>query len=149
MSVLSEALQGVADLFVLEIKASMATYGLNDSALQQSVEGAPEGTDTIVISMNLYGQWVISGRKPGTKKVPIAALIAWIKRKGFRGRNKLGRFISDTSLAFAIQNAIYKNGIKGRDFLTEPIIENFDLANEMLIEALYRELTKELQLVYG
>ncbi len=91
-----------------------------------------------------YLRYVVSGRKPGVKKVPIAALIAWIKANNIgagnlprasirtrvdgklvRKRAARGRFIdrnaitdlSINRLAFAIQNAIYKRGIRPRPYV--------------------------------
>lgn len=69
-----------------------------------------------------YAQYVERGRRPGAKKVPISALIAWIKaRRVGIGRTTRGRFtartVTVTQLAFAIQAAIYKRGIAGRPFI--------------------------------
>lgn len=92
-----------------------------------------------------YAKYVISGRRPFAKKVPIAALVEWIKIKGvgegnlprasIRTRNAQGRLVrrrtadgrfidrnaitalSINKLAWAIQASIYRNGIKGRDFV--------------------------------
>ena len=53
-----------------------------------------------------YGSFIDRGRKPGTRKVPIDALIEWIKRKQFQiDVDKI------RGVAFAIQTKIFKEGI--------------------------------------
>lgn len=53
-----------------------------------------------------YGRFVDTGRKAGVKRVPIDALIDWlrIKKMDLRGN-------SERQVAFAIQRAIYNKGI--------------------------------------
>ena len=53
-----------------------------------------------------YGVYVDRGRKAGTKKVPIDAILRWIRVKGIDLRGK-----REVSVAFAIQHSIFKNGI--------------------------------------
>lgn len=53
-----------------------------------------------------YGAYVDRGRKPGGKKVPISALIEWIRIKGFATEAKKIK-----GIAFAIQKTIFKEGI--------------------------------------
>lgn len=69
------------------------------------------------IMMEEYWQWVQSGRRPGSKGVPTGSLLKWIKDRKLKGRDKLGRFITDKSFAFAIQNNIKKFGIRPSNFL--------------------------------
>jgi hypothetical protein len=53
------------------------------------------------------------------KKPPIGPLDKWIVRKGFKDiRDEKGRFIKRRSLAFAIQNKIYRDGIKPSHFFS-------------------------------
>jgi hypothetical protein len=77
-----------------------------------------------------YFKYVNLGRKKGKKLVPIPAILEWIKIKNIKGRNKKGRFIPRLSFAYAIQQNIFKYGIrpaniydKGLDSL-EDIFEN-------------------------
>ena len=53
-----------------------------------------------------YGEYVDRGRKAGGKRVPIKALMDWIKVKGMASGDKAVK-----SLAFAIQQKIFKQGI--------------------------------------
>jgi hypothetical protein len=69
-----------------------------------------------------YARYVEAGRRPGARKVPLDVLIAWIKRRRVGvGRTAKGRFtkrvMSVTQLAYAIQQAIYRRGIRGRPFI--------------------------------
>ncbi len=56
-----------------------------------------------------YGKFIDTGRKPGTRKVPIDALIEWIKQKQFQIDIDKVR-----GVAFAIQKTIFKEGIPTR-----------------------------------
>jgi hypothetical protein len=73
----------------------------------------PNGDDfELVITYADYFKYVNEGRRPERKKVPLSALLDWIRIRGIKGRNKKGRFIPNLSMAFAIQTNIYKYGIK-------------------------------------
>ncbi len=53
-----------------------------------------------------YSKYVEKGRRAGTKRVPIQALIDWIKVKGIESGDK-----EIKNAAFAIQAAIFREGI--------------------------------------
>ena len=82
---------------------------------------------------NYYFQYLDSGRKRYVRKVPIKALIDWIKRYHIIPR----RGMTITSLAFAIQTSIYKHGIKPRGyfdrimFITTKLVEK-EIADETI-----------------
>lgn len=81
------------------------------NSLTYKVQG--EGTDSIlVITYADYFKNVNLGRRAKVKRVPLDALLKWIKIKRIRGRDKKGRFIKDLSLAWAVQTNIYKYGIR-------------------------------------
>ena len=110
-----------------------------------------------------YGRFVDTGRRPGAKKVPIDALIKWIKQKGFESDAKKIR-----GMAFAIQKTIFEKGIstpqswKGettKDFMTktlknlEPQITNdiesaAEKSIELIIDNMIRE-TRSFATKYG
>jgi len=73
----------------------------------------PKGNNDyeLVITYMDYFQSVNLGRRPRKRKVPIPALLDWIRIRGIRVRNKRGRYIPSLSLAFAIRENIYKYGI--------------------------------------
>jgi hypothetical protein len=96
-----------------------------------------------------YAQYVDSGRKKFAKKVPISALLLFIKQRGIgqaRGRN--GRYgkrtISANQLAFMIQNSIYKKGIAGRHFIQPAFDLGQNLVDIYLDNSLLDGLTYEL-----
>lgn len=93
----------------------VASGKLRDSI---SVNVVQKKDETIIqVLAEQYSQWVQSGRLPGKKGVPIAAIEKWIKERGLTGRDKRGRFIKRRSFAFAIQNNIKKFGIRPSNFL--------------------------------
>jgi hypothetical protein len=141
-----EALQKLGTLFVKmmkqKIKEKIYPYGNPQSGqgdkyasgnLYNSLTATvmPNGDDfELVITYADYFKYVNEGRRPERKRVPLSALLQWIKIRGIKGRNKKGRFMSNLSMAFAIQENIYKYGIrpadiydKGLDSL-EQIFEN-------------------------
>jgi hypothetical protein len=101
-----------------------------------------EGPMQLQILMEEYGQWVQSGRLPGKGLVPVGSLMAWIKQRGLKGRDKKGRFMTDKSFAFAIQKNIKKFGIRPANFLDvsmEKIIADQRIT-DLLGEAAYDDL---------
>lgn len=137
-----EALQKLGTLFVKmmkqKIKEKIYPYGNPQSGqgdkyasgnLYNSLTATvmPNGDDfELVITYADYFKYVNEGRRANVKKVPLSALLQWIKIRGIKGRNKKGRFMSNLSMAFAIQKNIFKYGIrpaniydKGLDSLEE------------------------------
>lgn len=132
----------IAAMLTDALKASLGSIGLDGTKLQDSIESEVNG-DKVTAYMIYYGQWVVSGRRKFTKKVPVSALIDWINKKGITATLPSGKTMSVNRLAFAIQNAIYKNGIKGRDFIKPAVSDDFiRIAEEMILEALEEEFEK-------
>lgn len=95
--------------------------------------------NNLVLVANDYYLWLSTGRKRGARKVPIAALLSWIKDYRIKGRSRTsGRFITNNQLAFAIQTSIYKNGIKGRKYA--------DKVDEITTEILAEQLAEQLSI---
>lgn len=115
-----------------------------------------------------YLQWLDSGRRAGAKRVPLFALVKFIKdRKLVLRDNVTGQFkksrvklkgrdggpdVTINRLAFMIQNAIFTNGIKAR-----PVIQpGFDFGqqlidfylNEELLDSISYEIEEQLRLSY-
>ena len=116
-------------------------------SLRNSVIVTAKGKDEINVSMNDYGQWVQSGRAPGKGKVPISAILSWIKARKLKGRDKKGRYIKDVSFAFGIQTNIKKFGIRRSDWYDVAIEEIFSnkQIEELLGEASMEDLINALQ----
>ena len=84
-----------------------------------------------------YYLWVSQGRKIGAKKVPVEDLIAWIKKKGIITTNI-------NSTAFAIQRAIYKNGIKAKNYEDSVVDVSTELISEEIAEQLSEIIVNDL-----
>lgn len=109
-------------------KVILDLYKLGDSELIKSIEWTYKDEAFILIA-NDYFKWVDLGRLPKARKVPVEALIKWMKRKNIQPRGNQ----TYNSLAFAIQNGIYKNGIKARRFV-DPIVEfSLDTISEFIV----------------
>jgi hypothetical protein len=47
-------------------------------------------------------------------------MISWFKTKGYKGRDQeTGRFITDRAFGFALQNTIFKRGLKPSYFISK------------------------------
>ena len=62
-----------------------------------------------------------TGAKGGLTK----GLFQWIKKKGIKGRDKKGRFISHKSLSIAMAKSIYIRGIHGISFFQKSFGKNY------------------------
>jgi hypothetical protein len=109
-------------------------------------------SSSLQVYMEEYAQKLDAGRAPGGKKVPLSALLDFIKNRNLRGRDKkTGKYTDANRLAWIIQNAIYRNGIRGRHFLAGA----WDLAqqltdiyiNNQLLDGLTLELEQTLQFI--
>ena len=81
-------------------------------SISYDVEVDTNGDPMLVLSYIDYFQNVNWGRRKEKKRVPVSAILDWIKCRGLRGRNTRGQFIPSLSFAFAIQTNIYKFGIR-------------------------------------
>jgi len=120
------------------------------NSLTATVVRTPQGSQLVITYMD-YFEAVNLGRRPEKKKVPITALLDWIKIRGIKGRNKRGRFIPNLSLAFAIQTNIYKYGIapsniydKARDSF-EDLLENPPTEFRDEYESLYEAIGRDVE----
>jgi hypothetical protein len=124
------ALQLLMNLFIAKIRERLLAkdypYGNPDvkgsgdkyasgklyNSLSGSIEIGPNGEPIALIQYQDYFNNVNFGRKAGVKRVPLSALMQWIKVRGLKGRDKKGRFMSTTNLAWAIQTNIFKYGVR-------------------------------------
>lgn len=135
---ISKLLRLVGELFVADMIAFLDTHGIDeDSKLARSMT-IKTGPRSLQVFANYYFQYVEGGRRPFVKKVPIDALIRWIKRTRIRPKD---RRVTINSLAFAIQTAIYKRGIQPKPFV-EPALEQLE---KNLDEIFDEELDKIFQ----
>lgn len=129
----------------LAVQKVMDRYGLAGSDLEKSVEFKYEKNQFILLA-NDYYQSVVYGRKRGARLVPVEDLIKWMKKKGISPRN--GTY---NQVAFMIQQSIFRNGIKARDFSSNveeitTIIIAEDLAT-MIAEDIENEITNNINLI--
>lgn len=96
--------------------------------------------------MPIYGQFQdqgVSGKKKKyntpfsykSKQPPSQVFEAWIKRKGIKGRDKRGRFITNKSLSYLIARSVFNNGIKPSLFFTRPFELAYKRLGDDIIEA--------------
>jgi hypothetical protein len=129
------------DLVVL-VQQTMIEQGVpKKSDLVKSVEFVSEDNGLRMYAFDYY-EWLSTGRKPRARKIPIEALISWIKKY----RIASGRSVN--SVAWAIQQSIYRNGIKGRAFATP--VENLvaDFSSEEFAEILSEVIADEMVLAF-
>ena len=107
-------------------------------------------TDGGKITLPSYAVNLDEGRKPGTYP-PIAALIAWVKRYRILARVKTsGRYQkveakSVNNAAWAIQKAIFKNGIKARPFIDATLDFQQELISKVIDEIMIPEIISILE----
>lgn len=105
-----QAILEVGDFIADELRKELAGQGheatgkLMDS-IGIKVTPSAGGVKLFVGSDLEYATFVNSGRKAGGKRVPIAALIEWIKQKAIASGNKKIK-----SIAYAIQEKIFQEG---------------------------------------
>ncbi len=106
--------------------------------------------------MPIYGQFQdqgVSGKKKKyntpfsykTKQPPSQVFEAWIKRKGIKGRDKQGRFITHKSLSYLIARSVFNNGIKPSLFFTRPFELAYKRLGDDVIEAFGLDIDEFLE----
>ena len=85
--------------------------------------------------------------KFGSKMPPRQPLINWIRNKPIKGRDKRGRFISNESLGFLIQRAIYQRGLTRTQFFSKPFTQELDKQMESITEAFANDLELALDTI--
>lgn len=115
---LQPTLQYIATELKLELQELLMKKGKLKSSggLVKSIDFKIDNSTLSLIAED-YFNYYANGRRAGARKVPISALLKWIKRYKIKGRGKNGQFVSDNSLAFAIQNSIYRKGVKSKGWV--------------------------------
>jgi len=99
-----------------------------------------ETDNGLALEANYYFSYASEGRRRGVRKVPIRALIDYIKSYGLVP--KAGQTINQ--LAFAIQTAIYKNGIAPKNYLEKVIDATADVTEEVVADELIEDIADEV-----
>lgn len=97
--------------------------------------------------MNDYGKFIDKGvsgteKKYNTpfryksKKPPAEVFITWSRVRNIKPRNPItGKFITNRSFGFIMQNHIFKKGIKPTEFFTKSFNQQFEKLPEDIVEA--------------
>lgn len=111
---------------------SNTTLEFTNLDVQAKIE---ENDFTFNLFYNDYLEYIESGRKPKARKVPIMAIISWMKRN----------FISDdVRVAYAIRESIYQLGIPARPLL-QPFGNMLDKRfEEKLYDYIFNTITEKL-----
>ncbi len=110
-----------------------------------------------VFEMAHYGQFQdqgVSGKEKKydtpfsytSKKPPHGAILNWVKARKIRFRDSKGRFTRGNykSIAFVIQNSIYRKGIKPSLFFTRPYNLGIKRYEDKIIEAFINDISKDI-----
>jgi len=114
-------------------------YKLGNTDLIDSIEWRYKD-DAFVLVANDYFKYIDSGRRPRARKVPVEYLIKWMRKKGIKPRR--GQTIN--SLAYAIQNGIYKAGIRAKKLLDPIINVTMDILAIYIAEDLSFQIADEI-----
>tara|TARA_R100001443_G_scaffold9908_1_gene19511 strand:- start:535 stop:1089 length:555 start_codon:yes stop_codon:yes gene_type:complete len=91
-----------------------------------------------------------SGKYKGKWPQFTSAIQKWIKKKGIKGRNKeTGKFITNKSLGFLIQRAIYQRGLTRTQFFSRPFKSELNKQTDAILNAFGKDLDKELEIIIG
>ena len=91
-----------------------------------------------------------SGKYQGRWPQFTSAIQKWIKKKGIKGRNKeTGKFITNKSLGFLIQRAIYQRGLTRTQFFSKPFTTELKKQTDAITKAFADDLEKELRILIG
>jgi len=126
-----------------DVGDKVASGKLVDSISYEVINGT-DGNPTLEISYVDYFENVNLGRRRQKKRVPVKAILDWIKVRGIEGRDRRGIPIPDLSLAFAIQTNIYKFGIRPANIYDKGLDGLLDFVDNPPAE-----LADELQEIYA
>lgn len=115
------------------------------STMRNSITAVIDSTPSIKIDAPDYFIYFDKGRKPFTKKIPIRAILKWIRTKRIKARDSRGRFTSITTnqLAYMIQNSIYNIGIRPRNVIKKTL-QQIDKLYKNNVEKGVKELIDNL-----
>jgi hypothetical protein len=115
------ALANSIDFFVIK-KGGSITVRFKMKSYAAFVDKGVSGTKTKRSYKDYKGKTKSSPFKYKSKQPPSGIIEKWIKRKGLKGRDKKGRFITHKSLSFLIARSIKKKGIQGISFFQKPLM---------------------------
>jgi len=142
VDILQSKFQLLADQLALLFQTEIVRQGkIASGDLLDSIQGEVVVTGDgfqIQATGNEYAIFINKGRRPNTKRVPLDALIEWIRVKGLSSGLDVER------LAFAIQQSIYKKGIKPVPIIDQTIEEVLDVFGDKIGETISQEISFSL-----
>lgn len=120
-------------------KKILVNKGLKDSDVINSLEWEYRENVFVLLAYD-YLQFIDTGRRPRARKVPVLELVKWLKKMNIKPRYKQ----TYNSIAFAIQNSIYKTGIKGRQVIDPIMNVTLDILSEYIAEDLSESIADEI-----
>jgi len=137
--IVTEVSQAIIDELNVAASLILSTYKLGNTELIDSIEWRYQD-NLWVLWANDYFKYLNDGRRRSAKKIPVVALIKWIKKKNIqpRGRHTVN------SVAYAIQNSIFKVGVQPRRF-ADPIIRvSLDILSDYIAEDISVQIVNQL-----
>ncbi|MBF9237454.1 hypothetical protein I2I05_08590 [Hymenobacter sp. BT683] len=151
---LDKQLQEAADAFkefVVELIEVNRQHKIrrDDSGLYANIVSSFT-TDGAKLSVPQYAEDLDNGRAPGIALVPLDAIVRWIKRYRIVGRQKkTGKFqkanTDVNAAAYAIQQAIFRNGIKARPWLETALGFQDTLVASLVDEIIFPQIVSVLE----
>ena len=138
------ALENSIDFFVIRkggtvtVRFKMANYG-------KFVDKGVSGNKVKRSFQDYKGKTETSPFKYTTKQPPSGIIEKWIKRKGLKGRDKKGRFITHKSLSFLIARSIKKKGIQGISFFQKPLMLGMKQFSDKFGAAIKADIIKSIK----
>mgnify|MGYP003149276000 FL=1 len=115
------ALASSIDFFIIK-RGGSVTLRFKMSAYGKYVDKGVSGNKVTRTFTDRKGKTQTSPFRYTTKQPPSGIIEKWIKRKGLKGRDKKGRFITHKSLSFLIARSIKSKGIQGISFFQKPLM---------------------------
>lgn len=127
-----------AETLIIESKAYYQAQGKSVNKFKQSdliktLKVVAESGAVNVYAKD-YIEYLDKGRKPMTKRVPIQAIIKWMKKMGISQAN---------GVAFRIQASIYKKGIRPRNFI-KPAMGKLEKEIGKVADQVFNTITDKL-----
>ncbi len=131
---IKSVLDSISKELVKAVQTIYVSAGIKrNSDLVKSVE-VRNNRNSLEVYVNDYVDYIESGRRKFAKKVPISALLTFIRKAKISPKYGL----SKNELAYAIQNSIFQKGIKGKRGLNKKVEK---VTEQTMIKALREHFT--------
>ncbi|MFD2717898.1 hypothetical protein ACFST9_04180 [Hymenobacter monticola] len=147
---LDKELQSFADeikrFMIAQIEAQRQGRLLNDKSGFVGQSKVTFNTSGVVLSLPEQAIYIDQGRRPGLRRVPVDNIIRWLRRYRILGRDRTsGKFRRATeqsinSAAWAIQQAIFRHGIRAKPFINETL----EYAEQIISQAVDKVLIPQI-----